>query len=208
MRAIAAALLLCQAVPVAAQEAFQGTYIVQQGGAEVGRETVTIKPGRARGAPGSTLTVEARYPAARLQISAKLQRTPDRVLDAFQLDVQSPEGVSAILAAGAGARLIVRTVAKGAEAGRELPGGPDVVLLDDNVYALYQAVADAATEGGTSLSAVFARTGRRARFSAHRQGAAVRLSGEIAGTLTIDGRGHLERLEFPGSSTVVVRQAE
>ena len=72
-----------------------------------------------------------------------------------------------ILAAGSGARLVVRTVARGSESGRELPGGPDVVLLDDEVHSLYSAVADLATPAGKRITAIFPRTGKRVAI--HRQ---------------------------------------
>jgi hypothetical protein len=85
--------------------------------------------------------------------------------------------------------LIIRTVAKGSEAGRELPGGPDVVLLDDQVFSLYSAVADVATPAGKSLTGVFPRTARRASFVAQREGGHVNLTGDIRGTLETDGQG-------------------
>jgi hypothetical protein len=116
-----------------------------------------------------------------------------------------------ILAAGSGARLIVRTVAKGSESGRELPGGPDVVLLDDGVYSLYLPVAELATPSGRTLTAIFPRTGRRVTFTARRESGSaggasrVALSGDITGTLATDARGRLERLELPAQGTIVSR---
>jgi hypothetical protein len=95
-----------------------------------------------------------------------------------------------ILAAGSGARLIIRTVAKGSEAGRELPGGPDIVLLDDQVFSLYCSVTDLATPAGKSLTAIFPRTNRRAAFVAQRAAdGLVNLSGDIRGSLETDARG-------------------
>jgi hypothetical protein len=67
-----------------------------------------------------------------------------------------------ILAAGSGARLIVRTVAKGSESGRELPGGPDVVLLDEGLHSLFVTVANLASAGGRRLTAIYPRSGKRA----------------------------------------------
>jgi hypothetical protein len=125
-----------------------------------------------------------------LTLAASLERTPESALAKFQLDVEGPNGTTVILAAGSGARLIIRTVAKGSEAGRELPGGPDVVLLDDGVYSLYLAVADLATPGGKALTGVFPRTARRASFVARRDaGGRVSLSGDIRGTLETDASG-------------------
>jgi len=102
-------------------------------------------------------------------------------------------------------------VAKGSESGRELPGGPDVVLLDDAVFSLYHPVAELATPAGRTLTAIFPRSGKRATFTARREsgsaGAAgrVALSGEITGILVTDAHGRLERLELPAKGTVVTR---
>jgi hypothetical protein len=102
-------------------------------------------------------------------------------------------------------------VAKGSEAGRELPGGPDVVLLDEQVFSLYCAVADVATPQGKSLTAVFPRANRRASFVAKRESGAgggntrVTLSGNINGTLVTDAQGRLVRLELAENGIVVTR---
>jgi hypothetical protein len=213
MRIAAVLLLLLPGTQAVAQEAPDGKLVIQQGGRETGREEFTLRQGRGRGAPGSTLSALARYPANNptLRLAATLERTPESALAKFQLEVQGPNGNTVILAAGSGARLIIRTVAKGSEAGRELPGGPDVVLLDEGVFSLYIAVADLATPGGKALSAVFPRTARRASFVARREpgsdagGKRVTLSGGIRGTLVTDSRGGLVRLELAESGTVVSR---
>ncbi|MBA3761394.1 MAG: hypothetical protein H0X07_12770, partial [Gemmatimonadales bacterium] len=199
------------AVQAKAQESLETKLVITQEGRETGREEFTLRQGRGRGAPGSTLTAIARYPATNplLKLAATLERTPESALAKFQLDVEGPNGTTVILAAGSGARLIVRTVAKGSEAGRELPGGPDVVLLDDGVYSLYTSVVDLATPGGKSLTGVFPRTSRRASFVARRDAGSdggttrVTLSGDINGTLVADSKGRLQHLEFAGSGIVV-----
>ena len=121
---------------------------------EIGREEFTLGRDRARGAAGTTLMAVARYPAG--APTTRLSRRP-RAHARFrprQVSARGrgPDGTTVILAAGSGARLIVRTVAKGSESGRELPGGPDVVLLDDGVYSLYTAVAELATPSGRQLT--------------------------------------------------------
>src|SRR5918998_3784368 len=190
MRIAAVLLLLLPAGQVLAQESLETSLVVTQEGRETGREEFTLRAGRGRGAPGSTLVAVSRYPATNplLKVAATLERTPEFALAKFQLDVDGPNGPTVILAAGSGARLIVRTVAKGSEAGRELPGGPDVVLLDENVFSLYVAVADLATANGRALTAVFPRTARRASFVAQRApaggGSQVTFSGDIRGTMT------------------------
>jgi hypothetical protein len=192
MRAAAVLFLSLPAGQILAQESPAIKLVIEQGGREIGREEFSLNQGRGRGATGSTLRATARYPAKNptLTLAASLERTPESALAKFQLDVEGPNGTTVILAAGSGARLIIRTVAKGSEAGRELPGGPDVVLLDDAVYSLYDAVGDMATPGGKALTAVFPRTARRASFVARREsGGRVGLTGNIQGTLETDSKG-------------------
>jgi hypothetical protein len=210
MRIAAVLLLLVPAGQVLGQEASGTKLVIQQGGREIGREEFTLQPGRGRGAPGNSLHATARYPANNptLKLAATLERTPESALAKFQLDVEGPNGPTVILAAGSGARLIIRTVAKGSEAGRELPGGPDVVLLDDGVYSLYIAVADMATPEGKSLTAVFPRTARRASFVARREpGGLVNLTGGIRGSLETDAKG-LASLALLDSGIQVSRARE
>jgi hypothetical protein len=214
VRTAALVLLLANlAAPAAAQAPAPITLVINQGAKEIGREDFTLAQGRGRGAPGTTLSATARYPAAspETRLTALLERTPEFAIAKFQLDVEGPGGPTVILAAGSGARLIVRTVAQGSESGRELPGGPDVVLLDDEVLSLYSAVADLATPAGKRLTAIFPRTGKRASFTARLESAGqgdrqrVVLSGDIAGTLVTDTEGRLQRLELPAQSKVVTR---
>ena len=214
MRSAALLMMLLPVLQAAAQEPpLETKLMITQAGQEIGREEFTVRSTRARGLPGSTIIAAARYPANRpiLRLAATLERTPDSALAKFQLDVDSGGAVTVILAAGSGARLIVRTVAKGSESGRELPGGPDVVLLDDAVFSLYSPVAELATAGGRSLTAIFPRTGKRATFSARRESGTpggageITLSGDIIGSLVIDARGRLQRLEFPAKRTIVTR---
>lgn len=213
MRSAALLVLMLHALPAAAQEPLETKLVVTQGGQEIGREEFTLRPTRARGLPGTTIIAAARYPstAPTTRLAATLERTPEPALAKFQLDVESAGAVTIILAAGSGARLIVRTVAKGSESGRELPGGPDVVLLDDAVFSLYCAVADLATPAGRTLTAIFPRTGKRATFTARRESGGpgspgrISLSGDITGTLATDAQGRLERLDLPARNTVVTR---
>src|SRR4051812_3399087 len=213
MRLAAVLLVLLPAASAQAQESPETKLVIQQGTREIGREEFTLTQGRGRGAPGTSLRATASYPAnsPTLRLAATLDRTPESALAKFQLDVEGPNGPTVILAAGSGARLIVRTVAKGSESGRELPGGPDVVLLDDGVYSLYSQVADLATPSGRQLTAIYPRTGKRATFSARREaggeGGASRtaLSGDVAATLVTDAEGRLQRLELPGRNITVLR---
>src|SRR5919112_1504129 len=188
MRLAAVLLMLAPAAQTWAQEPTT-KLVIHQAGREIGREEFTLTQGRGRGAPGSSLHATASYPTNNptLRLGAVLERTPESALAKFQLDVEGPGGPTVILAAGSGARLIIRTVAKGSKAGRELPGGPDVVLLDDNIFSLYVAAADLATPGGKALTAVFPRTARRASFVAKREpGGLVNFDGGIRGAVQTD----------------------
>jgi hypothetical protein len=212
-RVVLPLLLMLQAAPAESQQTDGIQLRVEEGGQETGRESFSLHPARARGAPGSTLTASARYPgsAPTTQLQAVLERTPDYSLAKFQLEVESPSGPTVILAAGSGARLIVRTVARGSESGRELPGGPDVVLLDEGIHSLFVTVANLASAGGRRLTAIYPRSGKRASFTARREAGGdggmirVALSGDITGTLVTDADGRLQRLELPGRSLIVTR---
>jgi hypothetical protein len=101
----AAALVLLLAIhpsPAPAQAAAPITLLVSQGGKEIGREVFTLSQGRGRGAPGMTLSATARYPAstATTRLTAVLEWTPEFAIAKFQLDLESPEGSTVILAAG------------------------------------------------------------------------------------------------------------
>jgi hypothetical protein len=205
-------LLLLHQASAAAQQALETKLVVQQNGREIGREEFTLRRGRGTGTAGTSLLSVARYPAnsPTSQLSTSLELTPESAIAKFQLDVESRAGTTVILAAGSGARLIVRTVAKGSESGRELPGGPDVVLLDEGVHSLFAVVALLATPGGRPLTAIYPRAGKRAAFVAKRDGGEggnirIALSGDISGTLETDGDGRLQRLELPGQGVVVSR---
>ena len=213
VRAAALCLLLAHQVSPALAQAAPITLIISEGGKETGREEFTLTSGRGRGASGTTLAATAKFPAAipTTRLTALLERTPESAIAKFQLDVEGPGGTTVILAAGSGARLVVRTVAKGSESGRELPGGPDVVLLDDQVFSLYATVADLATPAGKRLTAIFPRTGRRVAFTARRDPAStadsrrVLLTGDLTGTLVTDADGRLQSLELSGQNIVVTR---
>jgi hypothetical protein len=212
MRALLAILLLLPAGSLGAQAKYDVALIVQKAGHEIGREDFSLTRAGTRSG-GSLLTALARYPAVNttLRIEATLERTPDLGIAKFELAVQAPEGNMVVLAAGSGTRLIVRSVTKGSEAGREMPGGRDIVLLDDGVYSLYCAVADLATPAGARLTAIFPRSGRRVTFTARREpgdnpdAQRTQLTGEIAGTLVTDSQGRLVRLELPGTGIEVAR---
>lgn len=209
-----ALLVLLAAVTPTAGRAQQGepvTYAITRGGAPIGEEVSTLKPGEARNPGGTTLIVRAKYPGLPRDSSleAMLQRNAKLQLVLFQLDVHDETGGSTILAAGSGARLLLRTDTPGSRAVREVPAGENVVLLDDHVLGLYQAVADLATTTGASVVGIYPRTGRRVLFQARRGDAAqaqrITLSGELTGVLQVNDAGRLVRIELPAGLVATAR---
>lgn len=197
-----AALLLVLAVQPAFAQAGGRVLVVSRGGAEIGREQFTLTDGRDRDAAGSTLVISSSYPGESpvQNLDVKLQRDEAGQLILFQMDVKGTAGTTHILAAGRGARLLLQTVAENEKAGRELPGGSNLVLLDSQALMLYQAVADLASESGTRLTAIEPRTGTRSQITATRgSGGSVTLSGGVTGTLGVDAEGQLASVELPSS---------
>lgn len=174
------------------------TYLVRQGDKEIGRERVTVS--------GTTITVDARYPGSGTTVEASLEREPQGGIASFRLRATGPAS-GTILAATSGGRLIVRSQRGGAETTREVPGGRSVVLLDENALALYAALAELATPGGTRITAYVPRTGNRLSLTARRTGTTVEFTGDQSGTLTLDSEGRLERLELPAQRISVARIA-
>lgn len=197
-----AALLLVLAVQPAFAQAGGRVLVVSRGGAEIGREQFTLTDGRDRDAAGSTLVISSAYPGESpvQNLDVKLQRDAAGQLILFQMDVKGAAGTTHILAAGRGARLLLQTVAENEKAGRELPGGTNLVLLDRQALMLYQAVADLATEAGARVTAVEPRTGARFQITATRAAdGSVALSGGVTGTLRVDAEGQLISVDLPSS---------
>jgi hypothetical protein len=197
-----AALLLVLVVQPLFAQAGGRVLVVSRGGAEVGREQFTLADGRDRDAAGSTLVISSSYPGESpvQNLDVKLQRDEAGQLILFQMDVKGTAGTTHILAAGRGARLLLQTVAENEKAGRELPGGSNLVLLDSQALMLYQAVADLASESGTRVTAIEPRTGTRSQITATRAAdGSVALSGDVTGTLRVDAQGQLASVELPSS---------
>lgn len=198
-----------------AQVTDHGTLSIRQAGQEIGHEEYRTTAARGGRAVGDSLTAFARYPESRptVSIRAALERSPGSPIFSCAIEVRSPQGTSQVLAAGTRNRVILRTVGAGSETARELPGGDQVVVLDDSLFSLYTTVAQLATESGRQLTGLFPRSARRVSFTARRQtrpaaGGAesvVELSGGITATLVLDAGGRLERMEFPSLRLEVVR---
>jgi hypothetical protein len=191
---------LCAPVSVAAQDVFEATYVVQQGGKEIGREHLVLRAGQPSSGAGSRIELDSKYAGAEETVRGVLTRGSDGLIDALQLEVRRSSGTESIRAATRGNRVFITTSAQGARGGRELPANPSTVLLDEQLLTLLVIVPELGTAAGARLSAIYPRTGRRASFTATRasgpRGAVIELTGDIAGRMLLDADGRLDRLEL------------
>ena len=189
--------------------------MVTQAGQEIGREEFTLRAEprtRAAGHDDHRRRTLSRHQSRRPASPPRSSARPTRALAKFQLDVESGGVVTVILAAGSGARLIVRTVAKGSESGRELPGGPGRRPAGRRRCSRsITPVAELATPAGRTLTAIFPRTGKRATFIARREsgtaGGARRIALERRHRRDAGDRraGPARAAGAPGQDTVVAR---
>lgn len=200
MKYLAFACALLAPVSAAAQGDFEANYVVQQGGKEIGREHLVLRAGQSPSGAASRIELDSKYAGSQESVRGVLTRGSDGAIDALQLEVRRSTGTESIRAANRGNRVFITTTAQGSRGGRELPGGPTTLLLDDQLLALLLMVPEVATTTGSSLTAIYPRTGKRATFSAKRAegagAAVVELTGDIAGRMQLDGQGRLERLDL------------
>lgn len=199
MRAMTLLALLVPAV-LAAQDSWEATYVVQQNGREIGRERVVLRAGQA--GDKSRLELESRYVGAPETARAVLSRSEGALLESLQLELRKQDGTETIRVTHQGNRIFITTTAKGARGGRELPGGPAVVMLEERLLSLLVAVPDLATAEGVRLTAISPRTGRRTAFAAQRVAGGVELTGEITGRIALDQSGRVERIALADGTTL------
>lgn len=200
MRATMAALLMLVPAVLPAQGTWEATYVVQQNGREIGRERVVLREGQ----PGdkSRLELESRYSGAPETARAVLSRTEGAAFESLQLELRRQDGTETIRVTNQGNRIFITTTAKGARGGRELPGGPAVVMHDDRLLGLLVAVPDVVPEASAQLTAVSPRTGKRTTFTARRVEGAIELSGDIAGRITLDKNGRVDKIVLNDGTTL------
>lgn len=203
MRRLAALFLLCCSAPLAAQSAATSLSIYRNG-ALAGLERYTVSTGPDGGA-SVTITSVATYPAAQPteQYQATLEQDGDDRPSTFILMGGDSSGpVKAMAGVGRG-RVTIKASNGRTETGRELPARPNTVLLDDRLFAFFIPVAGLATADGVTLTGIYPRTGRVITFTARvsagpsGQPRTVTLTGDITGTITLDGAGQLTRIDLP-----------
>lgn len=175
------------------------TLSITERGTEIGREDVTVRDNR-RGGPGTTIVATARYPAPRprVQLSAEIERDPAGAFATAQLDRETLEHAWRTYAAVNGPRLTIRSATEGRETAREQAAVRGLVILDDSLYGPWLAVAGLADARGAPLTAVFPRTGRRARLVASRTGNTVTVTGDLTATIELGTDGTLRKVALPG----------
>lgn len=212
MRHLLAAAALSVPSLLPAQVVFEATYSVQQRGKDIGTEHVVLR--NTTGSPGSQglrLEFEGKFPANGETLRGSLARGTDGSLDQLQLEVRRGNATETLRAAQRGNRIAVTVSnAQGSRGGKEMPGGPDIILLDEQLQALLLLVADLATTAGTKVSAVYPRTGQRANIVARKiigtsRGAVVELTGDLVGSMQLDTNGRVERMDLPQSGIIVTR---
>ncbi len=211
MRHLLAAAALSVPATLSAQVVYEATYSVQQRGKDIGTEHVILRKASDAGAPGMRMEFEGRFPASQETLRGTLTRGADGGLDQLQLEVRRADATETLRAAQRGNRIFITlTSGQGSRGGKEIPGGPGVILLDEQLQALLLLVADAATIGGTRLTALYPRTGQRSSITARRveggsRGAVVELTGDLTGRLQLDASGRVDRMDLPQSGIIVTR---
>jgi len=212
MRHLLAAAALSVPSLLPAQVVFEATYSVQQRGKDIGTEHVTLRSTPGAGASSALkLEFEGQFPGSQETLRGSLARGTDGTLDQLQLETRSGSTTETLRAAQRGNRIYITVnSAQGSRGGKEIPGGPGVILLDEQLQALLLLLADQATTSGTKVTAVYPRTGLRSNITARRveggpRGTVVELTGDLTGRLQLDANGRVERMELPQSGIVVTR---
>ena len=155
MTALALTLLVLQA-PLD-----EGTFLIRQDTAEIGREAFRLTA--ARGGAGWTLASTVRFDRARpiVVLNPILEIGADSLPASLEFSVADPREPLRILGQLSRGRFTVRLLGRLTERAREFPAPAPVVVLDDSVFVLYLLAAWRAAPSPISVTAIFPRGGRR-----------------------------------------------
>ena len=193
-----------------------GVFVVRQDTVEIARESFRLLAGRAG---GFTLTATTRYDRGRpvVVLTPLIEFTADSQFATLQYDIADPRESLRILGQLGRGRVTLRYLAHAIERAREFPADAATIVLDDSVFALYQA---AAWRPGITLTAIYPRGAHRATLTTRDLGVEattvnrdpvslrhVVVSGGAGGPvhlwLATDGR--LLKVEVPGRRVVAER---
>src|SRR5213076_1323599 len=155
MTALALTLLVLQA-PLD-----EGTFLIRQDTAEIGREAFRLTA--ARGGAGWTLASTVRYDRSRpiVVLNPILEIGADSLPASLEFSVADPREPLRILGQLSHGRFTVRLLGRQTERAREFPAPAPVVVLDDSVFVLYLLAAWRAAPRPISVTAIFPRGGHR-----------------------------------------------
>lgn len=206
MRKLLAFLALSVPTPLIAQAVTEATYVVRKGGAEIGREHMVLRRGAEGTGAATRIEFEGRYANSKENVRGVLTRGADGYIDALQLEVRRGNATESIRAATRGNRVFITSTAQGSRGGRELPADASTVLLDEQLLTLLVLVPPLATPEGARLSIVYPRTGKRGGLVAKQSngpgGSVIELTGDVAGRITLDKTGLIERIELADGFSV------
>lgn len=175
---LALSLLVAQ-TPADRQERTLAVYIDTM---EVTREVYAFGPTRLPGGgPGWVLTATSRYAKDRpvVVFSPIVEIGADSLPATLQFDVANPREPSRVLGQLGRNRFSLRILSRDLERAREYPVRKPFVILDDDVFGLYEIAAWFAGPSAVDVIAIFARAGRREVLSLVESG---------SGPVTVRGR--------------------
>src|SRR2546425_6752228 len=148
----------------------EGTLLVRQDTAEIGREAFRLSA--ARGGSGWTLASTVRYDRNRpiVVLNPILEIGADSLPATLEFSVADPRAPLRIRGQLARGGFTVRLLGRRTERARESPASGRVVVLDDSVFALYLLAAWHAGPSPVPVTAIFARSGRRELLVVQDQG--------------------------------------
>lgn len=191
----------------------EGTLLVRQDTAEIGREAFRLSPARGGGA-GWTLACTVRYDRTRpiVVLNPILELGADSLPATLEYTVADPREPLRILGQLVHGRFSVRLLGRRTERAREFPAQARVVVLDDAVFSLYLPAAWQAGPTPVPVTGIFPRGGRRERLTLqdlgvesttlNRAPASLRHITVTGGAnqlvhLWLDSAGHLLKVEVP-----------
>ena len=149
---------------------------------EVAREVYALGPTRLPGgSPGWVLTATSRYAKDRPVVvySPTVEIGSDSLPATLQFDIANPREPSRVMGQLGRNRFSLRILSRDLERAREYPVRKPFVILDDDIFGLYEIAAWFAGPSAVDVIAIFARAGRREVLSLVESG---------SGPVTVRGR--------------------
>lgn len=218
--AATATLALASTAPLGAQEFLDaGTFLVQRGGTETGREEFAIRPTAGRQGGTVLLVSTTRLPAREVQQALELA-TDHTPVTFQQTETAGGRVVRRVSAQLAGVRFSARIVSTDGETAREFPVSSPVAILGDESYAGFYFVPRPEAGSSRTVSIVRAQDVRPVSGSvanlgpdtltiAGRQVAAQRFALRLADgderQFWFSAAGDLLQVAVPGSGVVATR---